>query len=572
MSIHYTPEEISEILNEYFSGITHKQYIGARYVPIFGRKGELSIEWDNTGTYEPLTIVLYQGNSFTSRQFVPVGVDINNEQYWAETGNYNAQVEMYRREVLQFREEVPNLIKQNSGISYVGNYGAEEKDDTVDWQEIIDEIAEVSNTIDFGNGIWYISEEIEIPDNIENIIGKDAVLIAQNEIDSIFNLDHLQGYDYGHRFFSINNIVFDGDAKAECGVKLTSSGATNVLHVENCKFKDFTDYCIYSDKLGNVINGCSFIQNEALKNTGVAIHVASDSQICNNKMFLFAVFIECGKTMVISNNYMWSYRSATPTIGIKGIGTNTVSGSIIKGNEFDNINYVTENVHMTKIIENTFTYNGIDDTYEGIRCLVHWTNTDRDCQLLEISDNCFGFDSNITGDDITRYYDTFKFDDNSNKILIGYESHGNVLRNLTAVTLATYFSYVRMSLGWAGKINIAGSYGATPRFIQFAKADGAGTQRAQQAFIIEQIPRQSKLSVFHDDTNFTAEPIQTDQITKAWISPSQSGLADNVFYISGQPISVSRIYFGVMQPRNMVMVPLTETPTLTGLTEIDADA
>lgn len=83
-----------------------RQYIGARYVPIFGRVGEESIEWDNTGTYEPLTVVLYQGNSYTSRQFVPVGIDITNEDYWAQTGNYNAQVEQYRQEVMTFNGRI----------------------------------------------------------------------------------------------------------------------------------------------------------------------------------------------------------------------------------------------------------------------------------------------------------------------------------------------------------------------------------------------------------------------------------------------------------------------------------
>ena len=79
-----------------------RQYIGARYVPIFGRPGEESIQWDNTKPYEPLTVVLYQGNSYTSRQFVPVGIEITNEAFWAETGNYNAQVEQYRQEVMTF--------------------------------------------------------------------------------------------------------------------------------------------------------------------------------------------------------------------------------------------------------------------------------------------------------------------------------------------------------------------------------------------------------------------------------------------------------------------------------------
>lgn len=56
------------------------------------------IDWDRTKTYEPLTIVYYQGNSYTSRQSVPAGVDITDTTYWALTGNYNAQIEQYRKE------------------------------------------------------------------------------------------------------------------------------------------------------------------------------------------------------------------------------------------------------------------------------------------------------------------------------------------------------------------------------------------------------------------------------------------------------------------------------------------
>lgn len=56
------------------------------------------IDWDNTKTYEPLTIVYHQGNSYTSRQSVPAGVDITDTTYWALTGNYNAQIEQYRKE------------------------------------------------------------------------------------------------------------------------------------------------------------------------------------------------------------------------------------------------------------------------------------------------------------------------------------------------------------------------------------------------------------------------------------------------------------------------------------------
>lgn len=71
------------------------QYVGARYVPLFADP----LEWDRNTPYEPLTIVYNNGNSYTSRQYVPSGTDINNEAYWALTGNYNAQIEQYRAEV-----------------------------------------------------------------------------------------------------------------------------------------------------------------------------------------------------------------------------------------------------------------------------------------------------------------------------------------------------------------------------------------------------------------------------------------------------------------------------------------
>lgn len=81
------------------------QYIGSRYVPIFADPAE----WSSTKTYEPLTIVLHQGNSFTSKQFVPIGVDITNTDFWAETGSYNAQVEQYRGETLRYSQVVEQV-------------------------------------------------------------------------------------------------------------------------------------------------------------------------------------------------------------------------------------------------------------------------------------------------------------------------------------------------------------------------------------------------------------------------------------------------------------------------------
>lgn len=78
------------------------QYTGARYVPLFADP----IEWSSDLAYEPLTIVMHEGNSYTSRQFVPKGIDVDNNRFWAKTGNYNAQVEKYRQEVNQLSNHI----------------------------------------------------------------------------------------------------------------------------------------------------------------------------------------------------------------------------------------------------------------------------------------------------------------------------------------------------------------------------------------------------------------------------------------------------------------------------------
>ena len=85
--------------------MTVTQVLGAKVQPTFADP----TEWNSTRIYAPLTIVLHEGNSFTSKQYVPVGIDITNTDFWAETGNYNAQVEQYRQEVLGYIGKVANI-------------------------------------------------------------------------------------------------------------------------------------------------------------------------------------------------------------------------------------------------------------------------------------------------------------------------------------------------------------------------------------------------------------------------------------------------------------------------------
>lgn len=84
------------------NGLINRQYVGARYVP------KIMGEWNKALQYEPLSIVTHLGNSFTSKVPVPANIDITNTDYWVNTGNYNAQVEAYRKETLEAKQLANN--------------------------------------------------------------------------------------------------------------------------------------------------------------------------------------------------------------------------------------------------------------------------------------------------------------------------------------------------------------------------------------------------------------------------------------------------------------------------------
>ena len=85
-----------------------RNYVGARYVPKFADP----VEWQANTSYEAMVIVTYNNASYTSKVPVPptVGNPADNSNYWALTGNYNAQVEEYRKATAEAQEHARDGI------------------------------------------------------------------------------------------------------------------------------------------------------------------------------------------------------------------------------------------------------------------------------------------------------------------------------------------------------------------------------------------------------------------------------------------------------------------------------
>lgn len=83
----------------------NRKYIGARYVPKFASP----IEWSSDYNYEPLMIVLHDGDTYTSAQFVPAGISITNDDYWVKTADYNAQIAQFADDLATLEDTVDSI-------------------------------------------------------------------------------------------------------------------------------------------------------------------------------------------------------------------------------------------------------------------------------------------------------------------------------------------------------------------------------------------------------------------------------------------------------------------------------
>lgn len=87
------------------------QYIGARYVPKFYTASDNSNKWESGVVYDPLTIVTYLNQTYTSKIPVPasVGNPADNPTYWILTGSYNAQVAQIQADYDNVKNDIASL-------------------------------------------------------------------------------------------------------------------------------------------------------------------------------------------------------------------------------------------------------------------------------------------------------------------------------------------------------------------------------------------------------------------------------------------------------------------------------
>ena len=274
-----------------------REYIGARYVPLFCG------DWDNTQTYEPLSIVLYQGASYTSVQYVPTGIDISDTDFWALTGNYNAQVEAYRQEVLAYNGRITaneGAISTLEGIIPSSDYSAA--------STVSDAISDLAGIIP--------SSDYSTASTVSDAISAEAAARA-NEDSNLRNLINLMTPAYLDKHMTVKSLNGDGALRLvkfdnhvvliDCGSSVQPVGT---FLSDNIGADDHVDMLVISHMHQDHVTGYSSVIPYVDSDTEVVLQMApsaSNDQYAMYQTYLAQILEAFPDAYTPTEGQSWSF-------------------------------------------------------------------------------------------------------------------------------------------------------------------------------------------------------------------------------------------------------------------------
>lgn len=323
-----------------------RQYIGARYVPKFYENSLGTAEWQAGVIYEPLTIVTYNRNSYTSKRNVPanVGNPSANAFYWVATGNYNEQINELQNDVNALQEDSETLKNQVNWYT-PEMFGAVGDGTTDDSQAFIAMLAAVSagDTIVLTKNKYKVNSPLTINKHDLKIIGfgkseqyntivtdlVDGAFITVSTYGVTFDSIGVMGVGYDTTgtqiliYFNCDDTTNVGNIDAtlnNCAIAKTHIGVASKgrnVEIRGCIFSQ----CFYGFEAqpctggyecrGHIVQGCR------IHGCGIAFHNAITSAHDRKNVLIDSNFIDASggifkgysAGVIISNNLFDHYSS-----------------------------------------------------------------------------------------------------------------------------------------------------------------------------------------------------------------------------------------------------------------------
>ena len=239
-----------------FKGGT-SMYIGARYVPIFADP----VEWDDEREYEPLTIVVHNGDCYTSKCYVPKGAQLppypeGQTKYWVKTSDYNYQFADLKKTVTDLSRLVEQFQKDNERFTELIN-GWNEKviqweKDMAAWGERLDAVE--SNVADLTASL---NAEIDRAKTAEQA---NADAIAQETADRKQAVSEL---DAAYKAAD----AAEAQARAEADTALSNRITTNTTDIDAIKAEQVIQNTNISANAKNIQDNAAEIAKHAQRLT-----------------------------------------------------------------------------------------------------------------------------------------------------------------------------------------------------------------------------------------------------------------------------------------------------------------
>ena len=223
-------------------------YVGHRYVP------KIMGEWDKQNQYEGLSIVTHQGTSYTSKKRVPVGIDILNEEFWVVTGNYNAQIEEYRKETERVSEETERISEEIKDFKTETNNKITElslsvKDFGATGDGVTDDTGSILNAINYAQdngkpviyfppGEYVMNKTITItPDLKIKGASRDSTIILFQGVDGFKTNGRANG-------FNLSNITIKDELNSPDSIGIDLTNYSSYHRINNINIMDWGQWGI----------------------------------------------------------------------------------------------------------------------------------------------------------------------------------------------------------------------------------------------------------------------------------------------------------------------------------------
>lgn len=337
-----------------FAGV-NRQYVGARYVPKFFSGVNGSTEWVQGVQYEPMTIVTYLNNSYTSKIPVPAGVGnpAENTKYWANTGNFNAQL-------AEVKTAVDSIVSLGAFVTpqQFGAIGDGVADDTLAIQSAINAAIAGFGVVVFPSAKYLVSSALTCNTTQHTVslvgYGNDSLSINYTGNGDLFLFPEESDIK--------QTIIY--------GLRVKGAGAGNAIHfkkiITNCKILNCSFYDFYSAILTDSesdefnVSNCYFAGGTNDINTTSASTTNWLISSCQSQSLVSggAFFTGYGNHITLLNDVV---QSTTPqsVLNISGGGNITISNLYHEVLDQEGLSSVFKLANCSNVVCDNSSFHGV---------------------------------------------------------------------------------------------------------------------------------------------------------------------------------------------------------------------